>query len=1534
MSKEIAQTVGGKRIAWLLAILAAFAVMATLGTQWNKSDAAMPTTTISLAQSPAGPGSVNPGQTITYTMTTSTTGVNTNGVVIMTVNLPTGVQNATSAVTCPTPAGGVTWAGGGATTGTLTCTSSGVLTAALTNYAMVVTVAAGVSGTVAGTPSGSIADADATPVAATLAGSVGALTINGVAGSVVGTPVAGGNVTFSFSVPNGLTACQDTGDMVGYVPVAADFTIGNGTFVSATAATNADPRVTTVTVAPTAAGNVTATISTHLETEAAAGDNCTASTLVTAVPVVPVLRHIADDGTVIAGQEINSNVRGSTHTICATDGAGNGVILPVGITLSNIVVTNGGGYASTADTDPTFSDVIIDTRTVGGASGTCVTWRSLDAGDQTINILYVGVDGVQYNVLWGSGQGIVKEWNRLEDSEVTLSGGATGTGAGNSTTTPVISKTLSLSLNGSTGTYVGSAVTISDTFRGSHTNSAGVKESVSSLAGVVWTVTRASGSSTCGTLGGTLSGTTTLLTSGAVGGTPSFTFNPAGCTPGQVVTVQIQGDEPGPLGSGVGIRVTQLVRFEFTAQVAAKQVFLAWAGQRVILEHDWRIPAGDQDGGASDSVVELGACPFDQVNRTADEFRVQYVKGSGPGNFLPSFGAVINGSDQATVWVEADDYSQTDTADIIAEPNGSCISRVLYESEDQGQVDIEAFVDRVRSAGTDNVVSESPAGDSTKHAFVIYYMKLNTVTTTLATQFSKPTHNGSSINDWANTSSLTTAPTNPWDASKDDADNAAEWNVSKDLLVRVRVTGWFTNSNPSGRARDDSNPLNVLPADRWVMPNDWALLAGGPADNADGTAATGTAEQFRPYYDIMTSPSNAAGALTSPDGGGYTVVTVVGGISVGTVAAGNSGIGTAGSPIAVTSCTTLVAGRVVVFSDQPTTAMTVASCASNALVLTAPRSSAPAGGVNISANTTGVGSALNPIPVASCTGLTLGTPVVVGATPAGIVASCAGNALVVSAPLATAPAIGTPVLAPTGVPFEGPFSLLDIVGLAPTFGGAALSDSDPNNIRDTAVRDLDVNMWDAPMPPAMVSVAIRGTGFIKQVLKEDVYYLGTPNTASVAAGGTQTYPNPFYISNIPDSPFIPAVAVGGGYLWDTWAFDGPGGAGDRSYRFWRPARIGVNSAGIGDSTLNALDTAELGIIRGIYSDPTIARDLVVYTDNHGEAMVAANGDFKTDLTACQTNVLAGGRHCAPGDKVGTGTITATADYPDFRGKHFPVLSNAAKVDWTWGGYKDVTVEDGETDQFKYIVFHGMDRDGFCRIPTGAVSLHAVLTSADAATDFSSLGARYNSDPAENVDFLIDSGEGIIIGQSGGGTINDGKQFATGVTTYSWAANDPATSGILEFPLSPLAGEGQTDECQAWIKVSNSLLGVINILAIAHDDEGNIGFDRVIDLTNTHSYTLTFRWSLITWVGADAISVNDAITGTGDSGQNPGGNDISASVTAIYGWDAAAQQWLGFFPSGVNVPGANDLTALSTGDAYWVAITGPSSVTWTVASNVN
>ena len=175
------------------------------------------------------------------------------------------------------------------------------------------------------------------------------------------------------------------------------------------------------------------------------------------------------------------------------------------------------------------------------------------------------------------------------------------------------------------------------------------------------------------------------------------------------------------------------------------------------------------------------------------------------------------------------------------------------------------------------------------------------------------------------------------------------------------------------------------------------------------------------------------------------------------------------------------------------------------------------------------------------------------------------------------------------------------------------------------------------------------------------------------------------------------------------------------------------------------------------------------------------------------------------------------------------------------------------------------------------------------------------------------------------TLEVGRQ-ATGVKTFSTAANTTEA----EFPFSDLASAGQTDECQAWVKVSNSLLSLTNFLVIAHDDEGDIGFDQIIDFETTVSFQLTFRWTLHTWVGPNNIPVADALHGTGLNGL---GNDIYDQVTAVYGWQQASQEWLGFFPSGVSVPGANDLIVLQTGQAYWIAIVAPGPVTWTYATNV-
>ncbi|MFN0148165.1 MAG: hypothetical protein ACKVT1_16795 [Dehalococcoidia bacterium] len=1565
MSKEIAQTVGGKRVLWLLAILAAFAALASVlvNTRDAKATVTGPVTingpfSDTLCAVPVA--AVTAGATVYFCIDggpeptivaplqiTATVGPNFR---VTSVGQLAGPQPSPCTIT-----------GGNVAGNGIDCSYPGINAASTFRLRLTTIASAPVPGVVLAAPLPGFVGVADDPSNGTLP-LVNATTALDIATSNVilaktaaGTGAAGTNITYTIAVTNPLiaavvgvnpaTVAAANVVISDIVPTAISLLqnvtisgVGNSCVPNAGFPIANSPQVTVVCTIPAlaVAGAETITITGTVGATATGSFTNTATGTATSQPTIvassvtngtaaanilaPGLYHVSADGlSLLTIRDQQRNAIGFNHTVCLVDstvtivggvvtGVAQGTIGPAlaaatgGIQPPNttgvrwrIEPLSGGanvnGQAKVLRNFTQYTNGGNAQGTLGNTSLNCVTWYSTNPGEQNVTVVDnagqviadfaddtvsqtlggapVAVNGLDTCPLTGTAPALVcaapinaftplvKEWNTIDFTVITRRGVAPLTSAGvaqnNLHGTTV---TAPATFNPGTSAFIATEQLFDEHVFGSHQSVGGVVGPVA-LNGALVTFAR---TGTCGSV--VIDPTTvinlTATTFVTIGVPVKFAIRTAtNCVSlnNSTTGVTFTSTYLNNLGSINPAPIVETVTVRWVAQLPAKQVFLAWAGQRIILEHDWRLPAGDVDGGASTSPAPLAQfCPYDDE----EFFLAKFIKGSGPGNFLPGFSAEIGdldllstSADEAIV-ATASDITQNDS-DIDA--NSACISRVGYESEDPGEVDIEVF-------GPSGTLNERIFDNQSKVAFVVYYMKLNTVKLGIVGSVSKPTHN-SSLAGWTDF-----APGNPWDASKDVT--TIDWNVSRDLLIRGRVQGWFKNTNPSGRAADTTDPNNVLPADRWVLPNDWALLAGGPADPADGTDASGTAEQFRPYYDIMIAPNNARGlALVSPTGVGVQQVATV-------VSVPASFTNTANSFIVSTLQNLTVGSSVLVGAET-----LVRTVVSNTGVLT------------LSASATGV-----------------------------------------------VPAAGTPVFLVNGTPFEGPYSLLDIADLTNTgtladlggagAGSAALSNLDPNNVRDTIWQDGDVDMWDAPMPPALVSVRLRGTGFMKQVIKSDVYYNGTPNSAA------QNYPNPFYIVNIPDSPFLSAVQAGGGYDWDSWGLDGPGGAGQGVYSFWQQVYRDQNSAGIGEA-LTAAERTELAAIRTFFGDSSITRDMVIYSDNHGEFMVAANGDFKTDLSACATNVLGGGKHCKPGDKVGTGTVTATADYPDFRGKHFPVASNSVTANWTWGGYKDVTVEAGEDPQFKYVVFHGMDRDGFCNVPfaaVGQVSLHPVLSAGTigagaAATDAWTGITAY---PAETVDFLIDSGEGIILNGAFNGTLNTGgnRQFATGVKTFSTGVNDPATTGIKEFPLSALAAAGATDECQAWIRVSNSLLGILNVLVIAHDDEGDITFDRIIDLQNTATYTLNFRWSLVTWSGADNIPVNDALKG---SGANDAGNDISDVVTAVYGWDAAAQDWLGFFPEGVNVPGANDLVSLKNGSAYWIAIKAPGPTTWTIATNV-
>jgi hypothetical protein len=74
-------------------------------------------------------------------------------------------------------------------------------------------------------------------------------------------------------------------------------------------------------------------------------------------------------------------------------------------------------------------------------------------------------------------------------------------------------------------------------------------------------------------------------------------------------------------------------------------------------------------------------------------------------------------------------------------------------------------------------------------------------------------------------------------------------NVSQDALLRAQVRGWFTSSNPTSRpATTIPGTILVNPAGRWILPDDWAALAGP------------NWKQSRLHWDIMCNPDGSVGA--------------------------------------------------------------------------------------------------------------------------------------------------------------------------------------------------------------------------------------------------------------------------------------------------------------------------------------------------------------------------------------------------------------------------------------------------------------------------------------------------------------------------------------------------------------------------------------------------------------------------------------------------------------------------------------------------
>lgn len=220
------------------------------------------------------------------------------------------------------------------------------------------------------------------------------------------------------------------------------------------------------------------------------------------------------------------------------------------------------------------------------------------------------------------------------------------------------------------------------------------------------------------------------------------------------------------------------------------------------------------------------------------------------------------------------------------------------------------------------------------------------------------------------------------------------------------------------------------------------------------------------------------------------------------------------------------------------------------------------------------------------------------------------------------------------------------------------------------------------------------------------------------------------------------------------------------------------------------------------------------SDGSGKASVDTYGDFNLTFEECAPNRFNGNPQCKLEDIVGHGRYYAVAEYPEprTRGKWPAVASNKASTDWRWAGYKEVTIVNTDSPQIKYVVAHLRDRDGFCD------------------------SVNYNNTLGVPVKFEIDAGGGTIIDAADRPfEINGTRRFAT---TTSFDTLDALGRPMNVEIAKPTVGD---DECQAWIKVSNSLMRPTNVMVTFPAPPSPVpGQVRITNLQCTGQETITVK----------------------------------------------------------------------------------------------
>jgi len=460
----------------------------------------------------------------------------------------------------------------------------------------------------------------------------------------------------------------------------------------------------------------------------------------------------------------------------------------------------------------------------------------------------------------------------------------------------------------------------------------------------------------------------------------------------------------------------------------------------------------------------------------------------------------------------------------------------------------------------------------------------------------------------------------------------------------------------------------------------------------------------------------------------------------------------------------------------------------------------------------------------------------------------------------------------------------------------------PVNPDSTYLPNGTLNQYDAPMPPAQISFGITsGVGFLGQVNKTKLYQInfdtgaGTPCPQGYTLNaGTNTCqlridPNPFYAEAIPASPLIPPVTNNGGYLFNSFAFSngvtsvtGTGGgsvagvsttatfastsfSGNKCPVQSSNAGLGTSAAPVNCTVAGGLNLTNLG---------TGCQTGINGANATGNTIIVANGQgFAVGETL--TSYSAGD---ATGNVTGTFTVTGVAPAPSFG-------SNAAEL--TLSGTVGSCVPAFTT------VFVGTD----FALPVANAAAFGVGTQLTVGP--TSNGGTFTStvtavDTTNNLVFI--DGSSALAVALGGQTCS-----FTFLSTCTPAGLVPAGLAINGGPLGSAAGARPTSLYPFWQFLSNppTAGGTPNSATVYSDNHGEAVVSLNTNINNTTAVkadgTCPTGYSLVPAVAGQAATCLLTLGALGT--MNLGNGTLANVATAIGKFSATNPGCVQTFASG-------------------------------------